>query len=134
MMEQNDFISNQANDVVDAMNDKIAVAAIEVISDLIDLDDIIAKDLEHRVAKFNEAKDAETDQELKDLMQEPTLEFKSTLEKFQYAFTALTAKWLILTHDVLKDWTVNIKIFKLEKEVNYKLSNRSTISIEKLSQ
>ena len=133
MMEQNDFISNQANDVVDAMNDKIAVAAIEVISDLIDLDDIIAKDLEHRVAKFNEAKDAETDQELKDLMQEPTLEFKSTLEKFQYAFTALTAKWLILTHDVLKDWTVNIKIFKLEKEVNYKLSNRSTISIEKLS-
>lgn len=133
MMEQNDFISNQANDVVDAMNDKIAVAAIEVISDLIDLDDIIAKDLEHRIAKFNEAKDAETDQELKDLMQEPTLEFKSTLEKFQYAFTALTAKWLILTHDVLKDWTVNIKIFKLEKEVNYKLSNRSTISIEKLS-
>ena len=133
MIEQNDFISNEANGVVDAMNDKIAAAAIEVISDLINLDDIIAKDLEHRIAKFNEARDAETDQELKDLMQEPTLEFKSTLEKFQYAFTALTAKWLILTHDVLKDWTVNIKIFKLEKEVNYKLSNKSTISIEKLS-
>ena len=92
MMEQNDFISNEANGVVDAMNDKIAAAAIEVISDLINLDDIIAKDLEHRVAKFKEAQDAETDQELKDLMQEPTLEFKSTLEKFQYAFTALTAK------------------------------------------
>lgn len=133
MMEQNDFISNEANGVVDAMNDKIAAAAIEVISDLINLDDIIAKDLEFRVSKFKEARDAETDQELKDLMQEPTLEFKSTLEKFQYAFTALTAKWLILTHDVLKDWTVNIKIFKLEKEVNYKLSNKSTISIEKLS-
>lgn len=133
MMEQNDFISNEANGVVDAMNDKIAAAAIEVISDLINLDDIIAKDLEFRVSKFQEAKDLETDQELKDLMQEPTLEFKSTLEKFQYAFTALTAKWLILTHDVLKDWTVNIKIFKLEKEVNYKLSNKSTISIEKLS-
>lgn len=133
MMEQNDFISNEANGVVDAMNDKIAAAAIEVISDLINLDDIIAKDLESRIAKFQEAKDLETDQELKDLMQEPTLEFRSTLEKFQYAFTALTAKWLILTHDVLKDWTVNIKIFKLEKEVNYKLSNKSTISIEKLS-
>ena len=133
MMEQNDFISNEANGVVDAMNDKIAAAAIEVISDLINLDDIIAKDLEFRVSKFKEAQDAETDQELKDLMQEPTLEFRSTLEKFQYAFTALTAKWLILTHDVLKDWTVNIKIFKLEKEVNYKLSNKSTISIEKLS-
>lgn len=132
-MERNDFVSNEANSVVEAMNDKIAAAAIEVISDFINLDEIIADDLANRISKFKESYDKQTDPELKDLMKEPTLEFSSTLEKFQYAHSALLDHWFVLTHDVLRDGTVNIKLFRLEKEVNYKLEHKNSISINKLS-
>lgn len=125
-----DFISDTAQWFAEWINEKIATVIIKEIDSFIWLEQIIANDLANRIKLFNESRDSVKDEEIKAAMQEPTIDFKNTTDKLQYAFKALLQKDYTFTHDVDRYWRVFIKFFKLEKEVIYQLNTSYSIWIE----
>lgn len=130
MIEDINYISETAQRFAEWINEKIAVVIIKEIDNFIWLEQIIANDLANRIKLFNESKDSVTDEEIKSAMKEPTIDFKNTTEKLQYAFKALLQQNYTFTHDIDKAWRVYIKFFKLEKEVVYQLNTSYTIWID----
>ena len=133
MWEENRFLQDTAQRFIDAANDQIAIAIIEKINTVIDLDSIIAADLENRKAQYEETKSkllADNGKEVADQLIEPTIEFKDITSKLTYAFQALLHAGYTFTQDVLGNGEVVIKFFKLEHTFRYMLTTKYSASIK----
>lgn len=129
-MNDTNFIGESAQRYAEAINEQVAIAITTEIDRMIDLDSVIAEDLENRKTAFQEAYDSTEDEELRAAMKEPTIEFPNITSKLEYAFKALLSKWFTFTHDINWAWVVSIKFFKIEKEVKYYIDAKYSVNID----
>lgn len=121
-MEGTNFIGETAQRFAEGINEQVAIKIVEVIDEVIDLKNIIAEDLKMRQLDFDIAKESCKDEEIRSMMQEPTIEFKDITQKLEYAFKALLSKGYTFTHDINMGGVLSIKFFKIEKEFKYEVS------------
>lgn len=126
----NDFIQGTAERVVDWINEQVAYTIIEEINNLIGLDKIIADDLANRIKLFEESRDSVEDEEIKNMMEVPTIEFPNVTAKLEYAFKALLHAGYTFTHDINYAGKVTVRFFKQEFVKYFILDTKFSTTIE----
>ena len=131
-----DFKQESAERYMVRINEQVASVIIDKINVKIWLDQIIADDLANRIASFKESKEkmiADWETEMAEMLTEPTLEFSNVTDKLTYAFQALMTRWYTFTHDILSNWLVVIKFFKIEDEFRFQLNAKYSVWIKEIT-
>lgn len=127
-----EFIQTKGQDTVDKINEQIATILVEVIDEHIDLEKTISEDLNNRYKSYQEAYNSCKDEDLKQAMQEPKIEFNTIKDKLDYAYSALINKWLIITHDINQNWLVTVRIYKEESTKRFLISSENSTTVTKI--
>jgi hypothetical protein len=77
-------------------------------------------------------KDVKLTKEEKAGIKVPKLEFKNDFEKFQYGFDKMISRWKTLLHDTDEVWNLNIKIYDVVEEHNYRLLGTYKVEVKDL--
>lgn len=130
MNDSLDFISKQWQTYAEALNNQVWNTILDLINREINLDKIIEDDNAKRLAEYNEALEATTDEDIKAAMQYTPIKFTWLEDKLQYALQALYHKGLAFTHNVMPNWVVDFKFYTLKSNYQYTLKWTYSASIE----
>ena len=116
------YNEKQANSFWAAFDAATVTKLLEVIDTQINF----AKSLEEDNAKITKEHEKGLDEaKLKwkdrDAIKAPLIEFANDFEKFEYSFNKLIQRGKTLLHDTDESWNLNIKIFDIAEEYNYRL-------------
>jgi len=116
------YNEKQANSFWAAFDAATVKKLLEVIDKQIDFDKSLKEDNDKVLAEHEKGLDkAELKWKDRDAIKAPLIEFANDFEKFEYSFNKLIQRWKTLLHDTDEAWNLNIKIFDVAEEFNYRL-------------